>query len=301
MTLAVQVNSLVKKYGSNTAVDNISFNIYKGEVFGLLGPNGAGKTTTLEIIEGLRMPTLGEVYVEGLSPIRDTKELRKVLGVQLQISALPEVMRVDEAMELICTFKGIKPRYDLLERFGLVKQKKQQYGKLSTGQKRRLQLALAICGNPKVVILDEPTAGVDVQGRAQLHNAIRELRKNGVTVVIATHDMAEAESLCDRIAIIINGKLAALGSPDEVTAKGSFQTRITIRTKKGNLTSQGNIKNATFESLKENNALWLCTDTASAIIEMLSAIDADDEVLVLRVERPSLEERFLELMEGGNS
>jgi ABC-type Na+ transport system ATPase subunit NatA len=181
MTLAVQVNSLVKKYGSNTAVDNISFNIYKGEVFGLLGPNGAGKTTTLEIIEGLRMPTLGEVYVEGLSPIRDTKELRKVLGVQLQISTLPEVMRVDEAMELICTFKGIKPRYDLLERFGLVKQKKQQYGKLSTGQKRRLQLALAICGNPKVVILDEPTAGVDVQGRAQLHNAIRELRKNGVT------------------------------------------------------------------------------------------------------------------------
>ena len=232
MKPAVQVNSLVKRYGSNTAVDNISFEIHKGEVFGLLGPNGAGKTTTLEIIEGLRLPTSGEVCVEGLSPIKDAKELRKVLGVQLQISALPEAMRVDEAWELVCASHGIKPRYDLREKFGLVVHRKQQYGKLSTGQKRRLQLALAICGDPKVVILDEPTAGVDVEGRAQLHNAIRELGERGVTVVLATHDMAEAESLCDRIAIIIKGRLAALGSPEEVTAKGSYQTRITIRTKK---------------------------------------------------------------------
>lgn len=295
----VQVNSLIKKYGLNTAVDNISLDIYPGEVFGLLGPNGAGKTTTLECIEGLRIPSSGSVHVDGLNPIKESKELRKVLGVQLQTSSLPEVMRVDEVMELICAYQGIKPRYDLLERFGLEKIRKKQYGGLSTGQKRRLQLAVSLCGNPKVVILDEPTAGVDVQGRAELHACIRELKEKGVTVIMATHDMAEAEKLCDRIAIVINGKLAALGSPEEVTAKGDFQTRITIRTKKGSLSSQGNIKKAAFSSYKDGYSLWLCSNTVDALHEIISSIDNDDEIIDLRVERPSLEERFLEMVKGG--
>ncbi len=294
------VQNLVKRYGPVTAVDNISFSVRPGEVFGLLGPNGAGKTTTLECIEGLRVPSSGSISVAGLHPQKDRSALRKVLGVQLQTSALPDTMLAGEAMALVCAWHGTSTRQDLMERFGIAVLKNKQYGHLSTGQRRRLHLALALAGNPKLVVLDEPTAGVDVQGRAELHGAIRELKAAGVTLLLATHDMAEAETLCDRIAILIGGRLATLGTPEQVTAAGSAQTRITLRTRHNSLLKQGGIRLATYLNETEGYAQWLCRDTAPAVMELLgAAMEAGDPVDDLRVERPSLEERFLEIVEGG--
>ncbi len=173
---------------------------------------------------------------------------------------------------------------------------------MSTGQKRRLQLALALAGDPKIVVLDEPTAGVDVQGRAALHASIRELKSQGVTVIIATHDMAEAETLCDRIAIMIGGKVAALGTPEQVTSAGNTQTHVTVRTRHGSLTGQGDIQLATYLGETEGFTEWLCNDTAPAVMELLSAaMNMNDTVDDLRVEPSSLEERFLEICEGGKA
>lgn len=296
----LQVSNLVKRYGPLTAVDDLSFEVCPGEVFGLLGPNGAGKTTALECIEGLRAPDSGRISMAGLHPEKDGRLLRKALGVQLQSSALPEVMLTGEAMAMVCAWQGVAYRHDLMQRFGLTELKHKQFGKLSTGQKRRLQLALALAGNPQIVVLDEPTAGVDVQGRSALHSAIRELKAAGVTLLLATHDMAEAEALCDRIAILLNGRLAVLGTPEQVTAAGRGETRITLRTRRGSLLKQGGIRLATCLSETEGFAQWLCRDTAPAVMELLgAAMAADDPVEDLRVERPSLEERFLEIVEGG--
>lgn len=298
----LKVENLRKKYGHMVAVDDISFEVKSGEVFGLLGPNGAGKTTTLECIEGLRRPNSGTISVAGLDPLRDGKELRRVLGVQLQTSALPENMLVGEAVSLVSAWLGMDYRQDLVERFGLEYFIKKEYGTLSTGQKRRVQLALSLVGNPKILILDEPTAGVDVQGRAELHKAIRELREMGVTILLATHDMAEAESLCDRLAILLRGKIVTLGTPEQVTAAGSSQTKVTIRTRKGSLTRQGKVELARFVRETEGFAHWFCQDTAAAVMELLAvAMEEDDTVEDLRVERPSLEERFLEIVEGGTN
>ena len=295
------VQKLTKRYREVTAADGIDLAIYPGEVFGLLGPNGAGKTTTLECIEGLRTPTSGRISVAGLHPVKDRRLLRRVLGVQLQSAALPEVMLVGEAMSMVCAWHGTAPREDLIRRFGLQGLKHTQYDKLSTGQKRRLQLALALCGNPKLVVLDEPTAGVDIQGRAELHEAIHKLKEEGVTLILATHDMAEAQALCDRIAILIGGRLASLGTPEQITAQGSAGTRITVRTRHGSLLRQGSIQGAIYRGETEGFAQWLCTDTSPAVMELLSAAMAEnDPVEDLRVERPSLEERLLEMLEGGN-
>jgi ABC-2 type transport system ATP-binding protein len=296
----VSVRGLVKRYGAHTAVDSIDFEVYRGEVFGLLGPNGAGKTTTLECLEGLRQFDAGFVSVAGCDPRRDEKRLRKVLGVQLQSSSLPEAMLVSEAMDLICAWHGIPARKDLLVRFGLEEMLRTQYVKLSTGLKRRLHLSLALATDPEVVVLDEPTAGLDVQGRAQLHEAIRELKANGVTLLLATHDMAEAQSLCDRIAIIIRGRLVALGTPEQITAAGDADTRITLRTRSGSLLPGVSHSPARFVRTNGEYGVWQAKDVVGALTILLGLIQANgDEVEDLRVERPSLEERFLEIIEGG--
>lgn len=298
---AITVQALVKHYGNITAVNGIDFEVRKGEVFGLLGPNGAGKTTTLECLEGMRRPDGGNLEVAGCNPLNDVQELRRRLGVQLQSSSLPDTIQSDEAMALVCTWHGIPPRYDLLSRFGMEASIKKQYRALSTGQKRRLHLALALAHEPQVVVLDEPTAGLDVQGRAQLHDAIRSLKAEGVTILLATHDMAEAEALCDHLAILIKGKIAVAGTPAQVTAAGSSETRITLRTAQGSLLPGGDIGNARFVSSSEGYGLWLCTDITKALMDILNHIQlSGDSVEDLRVERPSLEERFLQLIEGGD-
>jgi len=296
----VSVQNLLKTYGSTTVLHEISFEVNEGEVFGLLGPNGAGKTTTLECIEGIRKADSGSILVAGCNPGHDEGKLRSRLGVQLQSSSLPDNITVSEAMALICAWHKLPVREDLLQRFGLAEMKKKQYYSLSTGQKRRLHLALALANDPQVIVLDEPTAGLDVQGRTQLHDAVRELRSAGITILIATHDMAEAETLCDRIAIIIKGHIAALGTPSQITSAGNIDTRITLRTANNSMLPGKNIGTARFISESEGFGIWMCSNTAQSVMDILSFVQKNGDVVEdLRVERPSLEERFMELVEGG--
>lgn len=292
----VEVKDLVKTYGDTTAVDHISFEVHRGEVFGLLGPNGAGKTSTLECIEGMRRFDAGSVTVAGVDARADERAVRKTLGVQLQAAALPEEIRPAEAMALVCGWHGVPVRHDLLREFSIDGPKK-TYGQMSTGQKRRLHLALALAVNPPVVVLDEPTAGLDVEGRAQLHGIIRQLRDQGTAFLLATHDMAEAEMLCDRIAIIIRGRLVTLGTPAQVTAAGNRETRITLRTEKNSLLPGRDTDHARFVCEKEGYGIWASDRVSRAVPALLKRIEENgDAVIDLRVERPSLEERFLEIV-----
>lgn len=293
----VTVKDLVKRYGDVTAVDHVSFDVRPGEVFGLLGPNGAGKTSTLECIEGMRTFEAGSISVAGVDVRKDEKAIRKLLGVQLQVSALPGGIRAGEAMSLICGWHGRPVRLDLLKRFGIDTESKKQYAQMSTGQKRKLHLALALAADPAVVVLDEPTAGLDVAGRAQLHGIIRELKAEGITFLLATHDMAEAEMLCDRIAIIIRGRLITLGTPAQVTAAGSQETKITLQTKKNSLLPGKDAPHARFVGEKDGYGVWASDQVSVAVPALLQAIEASgDSVIDMRVERPSLEERFLEIV-----
>jgi len=295
----VSIKGLVKRYGSFTAVNGIDIEVGKGEVFGLLGPNGAGKTTTLECLEGLRKTNGGQLRVAGCDPQCEERKLRSKLGVQLQSSALPDSIRVGEAISLICAWHGMPRCQDLIQKFSIENLLKKQYRQLSTGQKRRVHLVLALVNHPEVVVLDEPTAGLDVQSRAQLHEEIRSIKAQGITVLLATHDMAEAEELCDRIAILIHGKLAVCGTPSQVTAAGSRETRIRLRTSQNSLLPGLDMDGATFIKAKDGYLEWNCKNVVSSVTELLRRVqDANDTVEDLRVERPTLEERFLELVEG---
>ncbi len=298
MDAVVQVTDLRKVYGSHVAVDGISFQVERGEIFGLLGPNGAGKTSTLESLEGLRRQDGGSVRILDVDPARDVSKLHNLIGVQLQTSGLPGSMCVDEAMSFFCAYHGVAPRIDLLHRLGLGEKLRAQYLQLSTGQKRRLALALAVAHNPPVVFLDEPTAGLDVASRVELHAMMEELQKAGTTIILATHDMAEAEKMSQRVAILLKGKIVATGTPREITATGDAMTKISARTEKNCLADDGV---AAFPAVSkrlftEDYAVYYSTDPGPAVSAILSHITAQgDKLIDLRVERPSLEERFLEI------
>jgi ABC-2 type transport system ATP-binding protein len=298
----ITVRDLKKAYGNFIAVDGISFQVYKGEVFGLLGPNGAGKTTTLECLEGLRSATSGEIQVVGINPDKQPKKLKDIIGIQLQSSGLPESITVREAMRLFSAYHGISPRLDILERFNLGSKLSTQYHMLSGGQQRRLALALAIAHNPAVLILDEPTAALDVQSRAELHEIMSELRDNGTTIILATHDMAEAEKMSDRIAILLKGKIVALGTPKEITSTASTLTKVSAHTSNGCLLgSKGLFKNISKELVSEDYYICYTSQPGILVSEIINYISSKMDTLIdLRVERPSLEERFLEITaEGG--
>jgi len=224
------VSDFRKVYGDLVAVDSISFEVQRGEIFGLLGPNGAGKTSTLETLEGLRSSDGGVLQVMGVDPTRESRKLHNLIGVQLQTSGLPDSMRVDEAMKFFSAYHRVAPNYHLLERLGLSEKMSEQYHTLSTGLQRRLALAVALAHNPPVVLLDEPTAGLDVASRNELHNLMRELQTAGTTIILATHDMAEAEKMADRVAILLRGRIAATGTPRELTATGAGLTKVSAHT-----------------------------------------------------------------------
>jgi ABC-2 type transport system ATP-binding protein len=297
------VKDFRKAYGDYNAVEGISFECQKGEIFGLLGPNGAGKTTTLECLEGIRQPDSGTLRIMDVDPTREPGKLRNLIGVQLQTSGLPGSMTVSEAMKFFCAYHGVTPRLDLLERLGLKDKLKAQYSSLSTGLQRRLALALAVAHNPPVVILDEPTAGLDVGSRTELHALMAELKDAGVTIVLATHDMAEAEKMADRVAILLKGKVVATGTPRELTATGSGYTKISVRTEQSILHKNGtNFPAVSQHLVKDEYAIYYSTNpgpTVSALIDYVSA--QGDKLIDLRVERPSLEERFLEITHHGDS
>ncbi len=299
--IAVRVTNFRKQYGDFVAVDGISFEVRRGEIFGLLGPNGAGKTSTLETLEGLRRADGGTLSVMGIDPTREARKLRDIIGVQLQTSALPANMTVGEAMRFFCAYHGVPERPDLIRRMGLAEKTSAQYASLSTGQQRRLALALAIAHNPPVVFLDEPTAGLDVATRAELHEMVRELRAAGTTIVLATHDMAEAEKLCDRVAILLRGRIAAIGTPRELTATGSGLTKVSVRTESGSLTRLATaLPGVRQQTVQEDYIVCFTTAIGPTLSAILAHIEAQGDSLVdLRVERPSLEERFLEITNAG--
>lgn len=293
--VAVRVENFTMQYGSVVAVDNISFSVRRGEVFGLLGPNGAGKTSTLECLEGLRTPTSGKLAVMGLDPVRQRTDLLQLTGVQLQVAGLPDSITPKEAMEIFSAYHRVAPRFDLLERLGLSAEEEKQYHALSTGQQRRLALALAVNHQPQVLFLDEPTAGLDVSSRSELHKLISEFKEQGATILLSTHDMTEAEALSDQVAILLRGKLVAQGSPRHITATGAGLTRVSVRTEKNSLV--GHNFPAVFRTIeKDGYCVHFSSDTAATVGKILDMLtDHKDSLIDLRVERPSLEERFLEL------
>ena len=293
----IQVTNFRKTYGDFVAADDISFVVQPGEIFGLLGPNGAGKTTTLECLEGVRQPDGGTLIVAGVDPTQAPRQLRHVIGVQLQAAGMPEAMTPDEAMRFFCAYHKVGARFDLLDRFGLSSKRNTQFHELSTGQQRRLALALAIAHEPQVLFLDEPTAGLDVASRAELHTIMRELQANGTTIILATHDMAEAEQLADRVAILLNGRLATTGTPMEITATGVGLTKVSVTTKTNVLLANHHTFPAVSQQqLHENYVIYYSHDIARTVPALISYVqEQSDELIDLRVERPSLEERFLEL------
>jgi ABC-2 type transport system ATP-binding protein len=217
---AITIKNLVKRYGTVQAVDDVSFSIQEGEIFGIIGPTGAGKTTTVECISGLRVPDSGSISVYGLSPQRDRDRIREFVGVQLQESALPPRLRVGEALKLFASFypSPLDPQ-EVLESLSIKNIERTAFKNLSGGQKQRVSIALALVGNPKIAILDELTTGLDPEARRDTWALIERMRGRGVTVVLVTHFMDEAETLCDRLALINRGALRALDTPEAIAAQ----------------------------------------------------------------------------------
>lgn len=226
----IEVAGLRKRYRDQLAVDDVSFSVARGEIFGVLGRNGAGKTTTVECVAGLRTPDEGAIRVLGLDPRRDRTELRRRLGVQLQASELPDKMKVREALELYASFYDDPADWRaLLDEWGLAEKRDARYGKLSGGQKQRLSIALALIGNPEIAVLDELTTGLDPQARRDTWALIERIRDGGVTVVLVTHFMDEAERLCDRVAVIDRGRVAALDTPAHLVDRAGGEQRVRFR------------------------------------------------------------------------
>jgi ABC-2 type transport system ATP-binding protein len=214
MKQVVQVEKLRKTYGATVAVDEVSFEVQEGEIFGMVGPNGAGKTTTIECIEGLRKPEQGTIRVLGVDPQRDSQTLRTRTGMQLQQSNLPERMKVWEALDLYSSFYPKAADWEeLLKQLGLEEKRNATFSKLSGGQKQRLFIALALLPNPQLVFLDELTTGLDPQARHAIWDLVRDVRSKGKTILLTTHFMEEAERLCDRVAILDHGRIVALDTP----------------------------------------------------------------------------------------
>lgn len=265
MNSAIQVRGLKKRYDSNIVLNGLDFEIEKGETFALLGVNGAGKTTALECIEGLRKYDSGTITVNGK------------MGIQLQSSSLPAHIKPMEAVKLFAKWNKAKIDDAVLNDLGIKGIEKKLYIQLSTGEKRRLHLALALIGNPDIIFLDEPTAGLDVEGRLSLHEQIRKLKSRGKTIVLASHDMTEVETLCDRIAILNNGNIVFCGTASELTDKVEKKYFIHIKTQQGD---------NTFET----------DNIEDTLISLLSELKQKKiHVLDIKVDRGTLEQHFIEM------
>ncbi len=299
MNTIIKVNRLRKTYGTVVAVDNISFQILEGEIFGIVGPNGAGKTTTIECLEGLRTPDQGDIQVLGLDPRKDYHEIKQNTGVQLQNSNLPERLKVWEALDLYSSFyKNPTDWKELLTQLGLEEKINTPFGKLSGGQKQRLFVALALLPNPKLIFLDELTTGLDPQARHAIWDLIREVRSKGKTIVLTTHFMEEAERLCDRVAIFDRGKIVALDTPAALIRILDASERIVFQVngklpeaferdifETGRIETQGDVVTI----YGKNNAVPLVIDVVTQLVNhQISFRD-------LRTENANLEDVFLQL------
>lgn len=300
MDTIVQVEGLRKTYGTTVAVDGISFEVREGEIFGMVGPNGAGKTTTIECLEGLRKPDAGTVRVLGVDPQRDGQVLRERAGIQLQQSNLPDRMRVWEALDLYASFYPRPADWrELIQQLGLEEKRNTAFARLSGGQKQRLFIALALLPDPQLVFLDELTTGLDPQARHATWDLVREVRERGKTVLLTTHFMEEAERLCDRVAILDQGRIVALDTPAALVRSLEAEERVIFNldgglppaleqalAKIGQLEVQG-----AQVTLRASNGRE--TPLVSEVVSLLSAEGA--RFRDLRVEQVNLEDVFLSL------
>ncbi len=300
MNPSVHVRGLTKSYDGVQAVKGLDFEIFPGEVFGLLGPNGAGKTSTVEILEGLRPRDGGEVTVLGFDPGRDTKQLKDRIGVCLQATNLPERITVREALRLFASLYSRTVDGDaLLERLMLRDKRDAPYGKLSGGQKQRLALALALVNDPQMLFLDEPSAGLDPQARLEIHTLMQELRREQRTVLLTTHYIEEAEKLCDRVAIVDEGRIVAMGTPEEIRSRTLGQARVEVRCERplgpGDPPLWADAEPAQI-SADRLTVIVATRKPARTLVDLVRWIDQlGVELADVQLRRPSLEDVFIEL------
>ncbi|WP_026421900.1 ABC transporter ATP-binding protein [Actinokineospora inagensis] len=292
----IEVENLVKKYGGHTAVDGVGFAVEPGEIFGILGPNGAGKTTTVECVEGLRSPNSGRIRVCGIDPQSGDGELRQVLGAQLQESELPDKLRVGEALELYSSFYRQPADWrELVEVLSLGDKVRTRFKALSGGQKQRLSIALALIGSPRVAVLDELTTGLDPQARRDVWELIEQIRDRGVTILLVTHFMAEAERLCDRLAVIDAGKVVAIDTPAGLVSRVDDRQRIRFR-------PSGPLDHAVLTALPEVDSVeragsqLVVTGTGDLLLAVTTVLARERVTAAdLRVEQTTLDDAFVAL------
>ena len=292
----IEVQDLVKTYGSHTAVNKVSFAVGRGEIFGILGPNGAGKTTTVECIEGLRTRDGGTIRVLGHDPQDHGRELPQLLGVQLQESELPDKLRVGEIMRLYSSFYRHPADWrELIEALDLGEKLGTQFRHLSGGQKQRLSIALAMVGSPQVVVLDELTTGLDPQARRDTWDLIEQVRARGVTILLVTHFMEEAERLCDRLAVIDSGRVVAIDTPAGLVAQTGDQQRLTFRPS-APLEHSALTALADVTSVDEVSGRLVVTGTSDLLIAVTTLL-AQRKITAagLRLEQASLDDAFVAL------
>jgi ABC-2 type transport system ATP-binding protein len=294
----IEVHNLTKHYGPVQALRGVSFEVQEGEVFGLLGPNGAGKTSTVEILEGLRPPDGGIVSVCGLDPQTPGDAFKQEIGAVLQATALPDKLRVGEAVSMFASF--YKRRRDpaaLLKRFGLEEKRNTFYSQLSGGQKQRLALAMSLVNEPRVLFLDEPTAGLDPQVRREIYTIIEELKKERKTILLTTHYIEEAEKLCDRVAIVDQGRVIAQGTPRELKQRSAGTTRIELRLARPE--SDAALKQLEgVADCRASDGVYVVHSTRvpQTIVSLVKYLEAHgNELSSLDIAAPSLEDVFLEL------
>jgi ABC-2 type transport system ATP-binding protein len=299
MEQAIRVNGLHKSYGDFEAVRGIDFDVAPGEVFGLLGPNGAGKTTTVEILEGLRPRTSGDVKVLGYDPGIDVRTIKDRIGVCLQSTNLPDKITVRESLALFAAFYSRNIDNDkLLQRLQLWDKRNEFYSKLSGGQKQRVALALALVNDPQMIFLDEPTTGLDPQVRLEIHSLISELRDAKKTILLTTHYIEEAERLCDRVAIIDEGKIIVMGTPREIQARTLGQSHIEIHTAQPMPAEVPQFQESAKHVLNADRTLLTVYSTrpARTLPELIKWIDQHGVDLEdIHLKRPTLEDVFIEL------
>ena len=290
----IEVEHLRKRYGETLAVDDVSLSVEDGEIFGILGPNGAGKTTTVESITGLRERDHGTISVLGLDPRRDRDALQRVVGVQLQDSGLPERLRVGEALDLYASFYSAPADpNELLEILGLADKRNTSFAKLSGGQKQRLSIALALIGRPLIAVLDELTTGLDPRARRDTWSLIEDMRERGVTIVLVTHFMEEAERLCDRVALIDAGRVVAIDTPaalaESVGAEQQIRFRPSVPVPDQLLLDLREV--STVERRGEQLIVTGTGDVLSAVVSVLARSGVVAEQL--RVDQSNLEDAFV--------
>ncbi len=290
----VEVRDLGKRYGQKVAVDSVSFDVAEGEIFGILGPNGAGKTTTVECVSGLRKPDRGSVSVLG----REPSEVRSAIGVQLQASELPERIRVGEALSLFSSFYPSPA--DWSERLGLTPHLGVEFGRLSGGLKQRLSIALALIGSPRVAVLDELTTGLDPRARRDTWSVIEEVRAAGVTILLVTHFMEEAERLCDRVAVFRDGRIAALDTPSGLVSSVDGLTRVRF-------IPSAAVDLEVLRALPEVTEVsavgeQIVVSGSESVVHAVTSLLARKQVVArqLRVDQVSLDDAYVELTGGSD-